>query len=261
MEKKSKNQIEKFLSLENPSEPQIIEAATLLLRLSPQRSKGIYNSALRRPKAMLPWIRTDLKKHLDIHNRGLNRDTVDKYNNETLDRARETLSMVPEGVEDDEDAKWEIPVLGVKGKRADHEKLPEDIKNIFEKNSERWKKMRQIHHQLSVMIKDPGYAACDGNELCFQIRKLDDDQRADWERYDNASQSAEKDNVEVFTDNVKTIQNARTAISRGLARKTQNEESINRLQESVNTLYALKQTLKPETIGKLNALGVVVPTE
>lgn len=68
------------------------------------------------------------------------------------------------------------------------------------------------------------------------------------------------DSVDVFTDNVKTIQNARTAISRGLGRKTPHtEESLQKLQEAVNTLFALKQTIKPETMDKLKAIGISIP--
>ena len=125
--------------------------------------------------------------------------------------------------------------------------------------------MRKMHAQLAQMIARPGYAACDGNELCFQLRQLDTELRNDYERYDSyvAEDKKEKssaDSVEIFTDNVKTIQNARTQISRGVNRKTPHTEaSLQKLQDAVNTLHTLNQVIKPETADKLKALGIVMP--
>ena len=119
------------------------------------------------------------------------------------------------------------------------------------------------------MIAKPGYAPCDGNELCFQMRQIDDALRKDYETYDSwqpsaagqSSEDAKPDSVDVFTNNVKVIQNARTAVSRGLARKTQNEESLKNIQSAVNTLFALKQVVKPVTVEKLKAIGITIPQQ
>ncbi len=254
--------IRKFLQLANPTDEEIREGATMLLRCNPARERAIYNSAMVRPRSMLPWIRTDLKKYLDIRQRGLTTAQVSKYNQETLTRVRESLSIVPDNVENKAP---EVLQVGIKGKRPDHDSLPEWIRSLWEKNAERWKKMRQVHAQLSVMIEKPDYAACDGNELCYQLRNMDDALRNDYQVYDNYDvvlnkTEDTKDYVEVFTDNVKTIQNARTSISRGLGRKTEHTEaSLKKLQEAVNTLFALKQSIKPETIEKLKAIGIIIP--
>ena len=259
-----------FLQLENPTEAQIIEGATLLLQCNPNRERGIYNSAMRRPKAMLPWIRTDLKKYYDIRQRGLTTPEVEKFNNETVGRVEQTLSLVPCGVATEGEDAPVVPLLGTRGMREDHDQLPPDVQAIWERNAERWKKIGRLHFQLAQMIAKPDYAPCDGNELCYQLRMVDDELRNDYEMYDSYVLSDDPsdivdggsatDKVDVFTDNVKTIQNARTAISRGLARKTAHtEESLKRLQDAVNTLLALKQVLKPETTEKLRAAGVSVP--
>ena len=58
---------------------------------------------------------------------------------------------------------------------------------------------------------------------------------------------------------VKAVGKARTAISRGLQRKTQDEKSIAKIQEAVNTLRDLGQEIKPATAEKLKAIGVAVP--
>lgn len=262
-----------FLQLKEPTEAQIIEGATLLLQCNPNRERGIYNSAMRRPKALLPWIRTDLKKYYDIRQRGLTTPEVEKFNKETVALVEETLSMVPDGVaQEGEDGAPAVHLIGTRGIRDDHDQLPDEIKAIWERNAERWKKMSRLHFQLAQMIAKPDYAPCDGNELCYQLRQVDDDLRNDYQIYDSyaiesatpdagtSNDDSKGDSVDVFTDNVKTIQNARTAISRGLGRKTPHtEESLQKLQEAVNTLFAMKQAIKPETMDKLKAVGVSIP--
>ena len=257
-----------FLQLKNPTEAQIIEGATLLLQCNPNRERGIYNAALRRPKATLPWIRTDLKKYYGIRQRGFTTPEVEKFNNETVKRVEQTLSLVPSGVAKEGEDAPAVPILGTRGLREDHDQLPPEVQAIWERNAKRWQQMSRLHYQLAQMIAKPGYAPCDGNELCFQLRKVDDDLRNDYAIYDSyavnpaapVSTGDVPDSVEVFTDNVKTIQNARTAISRALNRKTPHtEDSLQKLQNAVNTLFALKQVIKPETIEKLKALNISIP--
>lgn len=235
----------------------------MLLQVSPH-SRGIYNSAMIRPKSMLPWIRTDLKKHYDIRMRGLTPGTTGAYNDETVRQVKATLSQRPEDVE--EEKAPQVPELGVRGKRADHDQLPDTIKALWEQNSERWKKIRQLHNQLLVMVEKPGYQACDGNELCHTLREADTQLRKAYAEYDSyviipahAEGGEKKDSVDEFTDNMKAIQNARTIITRGLQRKTQTPDSLKKISDAVNTLVALKQVLRPVTVGKLEAIGIKVP--
>ena len=260
MDQQFTNKIQAFLAIESPTDAQIIEGATLLLQCSPQRERGIYNSTLRRPQHMLPWIRTDLRKFLDIRNRGLTTAEVKKYNDETLKLVEETLATVPENVAEEEAADAPTPSTTQLrlGKRADHDTLPDDIKALWTKNAERWKRMRALHTQLALLIAKPDYAPCDGNELCYQLRQLDTDLRNDYQRYDAWQPAPEKPVEEQVADNVKAIQKARTAISRGLAREEQTEETLQKLQEAVNTLMTLKQTLKPDTLERLRGLGISV---
>lgn len=241
----------------------------MLLKCNPNRERGLYNSAMRRPKAMLPWIRTDLRKYYDIRQRGLTTPEVEQFNNETVSLVEQTLSQVPATIGQDSEESPLVPVLGIRGMREDHERLPDEIKAIWERNAERWKKMRQLHAQLAQMIVKPDYAPCDGNELCYMLRQVDSDLRNDYEIYDtfvltpegpDAQEAEPKDKVDAFTDNVKVIQSARTAISRGLGRKTAHTEaSLKKVQDAVNALYALKQIIKPETVEKLKAIGVSIP--
>lgn len=255
-----------FLKKENPTEDEIIEGATLLLRIAPNRHRALYNSAVRRPKAMYPWIRKELQKHYDIRQRGLESKDVEKFNADTVKDVEQSLSMVPEEVEHDDEQTTAVPILGIRGKREDHDSLPAEIQAIWTRNIDRWKKMRELHIQLSAMIAKPDYQPCDGNELCYVLRQTDTDLRNDYEIYDSYQQSSEtvqdpeQDKVEVFTDNVKTIQNARATITRNLKAETPSDKQLQKIQEAVNALVALKQGFKPEMIERLKAVGISIPT-
>ena len=255
--------IYRFLQLENPTDDQIRDGATMLLQVSP-RSRSIYNSAMIRPKAMLPWVRSDLKKHYDIRMRGLTPATTGAYNEEAVRQVEETLSVRPAGVKKEEVP--QVPETGVRGKRADHDQLPDAIKALWENNSERWKKIRQLHNQLLLMVEKPGYQACDGNELCHTLREADTQLRKDYAEYDayviipaKSAGGEKKDSVDKFTDDMKAIQNARTAITRGLQRKGQTPDSLDKIKNAVKALVAMKQTIKPATVAKLEAIGIKVP--
>lgn len=251
------NRIGAFLQLKNPTDEQIKSAATMLLQCNPSRERGIYNSAMIRPQAMLPWIRTDLKKYYAIRMKGLTLDKVPGYNAAAVKVVRETLSFRPEDVESEKAP--QVPVLGVRGRRADHDKLPESVQALWDKNSDRWKTIRQLHNQLLVMVSKPGYQACDGNELCYTLSEADKQLRKDYQKYDTyVVGDGNHDSVDAFTDNVKIIGSARTAISRGLQRKTQTDESRKKIQSAVDTLKSLGQVIKPATVEKIKVIGVNV---
>lgn len=248
------SKIQTFLEIEKPTDDQVKAAAQMLLQIDPGRSRAIYNTAQRRPQAMLPWIRTDLKKHLDIRLRGLQRHEVPAYNQKAVEKVDETLSHRPESAPAEKAPV--VPVTSVIGKRQDHDSLPENIKILWEKNHERWMKMRQLRAQLQTMIATPGYQACDGNELCHTLLEADTALRADYQRYDSYQTG---DGAGSTSDNVKAAQAARTTISRALQRKNHTEKQLEDLQGAVNVLYRLGGTQKDATVKKLQALGVSVP--
>lgn len=253
-----------FLQLENPTEDEIKEGALLLLKVSPNRSRGIYNSAMRRPTYMLKWVRSELKKYYEIRQRGLTSADVEKFNAETVKSVEESLSVAPCTVEQDSEETPAVPIVDVRGLREDHDELPDEIKAIWEKNAERWKRMRAMHAQLSSMIQQDGYAPCDGNELCYQLRKVDSEIRADYELYDSFKKPEETPTVkkskgETVSDNVRLIQKSRTAISRGLSKDKHTEKSLQSIQKAVDVLYSLEQELKNDTVKKLKELGIIIP--
>lgn len=252
MEPKLRQNIEEFLAIADPSDEKIKEAALWLLRISP-KSRAIYNTAQRRPQAMLKWIRADLKKYVGVASRGLERSEVKAYNEKAVTQVRQTLAVRP--VDVNAEKQGAVPEKSIRGKRADHDSLSENIKVLWEKNSERWKKLRQMHEQLLLMTSSKDYEPCDGNELCHVMLQTDADIRNDYKRYDTYKAG----DAGTVADDVKAAGAARTAITRALSRKNNTEEQLEALQDAVNLLYKLGGTQKPATVEKLKALGISIP--
>lgn len=252
MDQNFTNRIKTFLALESPTDEQVREAAVMLLQCDPARERAIYNTAQRRPQAMLPWIRTDLRKYAGIRERGLERHDVPEYNRKAVSQVRESLSVRPVTVEPEKTPL--VSVSSVRGKRQDHDSLPESIKDLWDKNTVRWKKIRQLHAQLMSMVSSPGYQACDGNEICHTLLEADTAMRNDYERYDKYDASGNS-----TADDIKATNAARTTISRALQRKSNSEKQIEDTQDAVNLLFRVGANMKQTTIEKLRALGISIP--
>lgn len=245
-----------FLKKEQPTDKEIIDAAEILLQLDPGRERGIYNSACQRPQSLLPWVRADLQKFYKIRMDGITNAEVGQYVDETEKVVIEDLQQKPEGIES-----VAIPdnpaIVSVRGKRADHDSLPDDIKALWEDNAKRWQKMRELHNQLALMVAKPGYQKCDGYELCYTLRQTDNALRSAYKQYDEYKEPDHPETPEEKAQRiVKEVGAARTCISRTLAKETLADKDVDKLQEAVNTLIENKANIKPETIEKLKAAGV-----
>lgn len=249
-----------FLKKDNPTDQEIIDGATMLLQLDPGRERGIYNSALLRPKALLPWVRADLRKFYQQRMRGFDNNAAKAFNDETVKLVEQTLSTIPEGVAKNEDDAGKATI----GKRSDHDSLPDDIKALWDKNAVRWDKMRKLHAQLAVMVAKPDYQACDGNELCYVLRQTDNALRKDYDTYDTYKVDGGEDpHVETPEEKaqriIKQIQSARTSISRTLKKEQLTDKDIDKLQSAVDILSDNKAEIKTETVERLRAAGVIIP--
>lgn len=251
-----------FLKKDTPTDKEIIEAATMLLSLDPGRERGIYNSTLRRPQSLLPWVRADLKKFYDNRKRGMDNLEAQRFNAETVKLVVEDLKQVPE---DAEAPKEKVSVVTtVRGKRTDHNTLPDNIKQLWENNVKRWKRISELHAQLAAMVAKPDYQSCDGNELCYQLRQADNALRKDYDRYDSykipdGTETHEETAEEKAQRIMKQIQSARTTISRTLKKNQLADKDVDKLQTAVNTLADNNAEIKDETIEKLKAAGVTIP--
>lgn len=73
-----------------------------------------------------------------------------------------------------------------KGKRPDHDQLPEDIQALYTENLSIMQQMRHNRAQLLVIVNTPGLSCPDGEKYPFltELIALDNRYRKNWQAYD-----------------------------------------------------------------------------
>lgn len=168
-------------------ERDVVAGAELLLRLTGNRQ--FYATACVRPDVVHDHVEYELKKHLSIREAGHNTETLRALERGLLSEfsAMEesvVVSVADESTEDDayvERAGEDVHVVR-RGRRVDHDELPEYIQQIVEDNSVRYEQMRVLYNRL-LSMQDA--APCDRKEDIFQLDKLHKEWGAAWKVYDH----------------------------------------------------------------------------
>lgn len=77
-------------------------------------------------------------------------------------------------------------VAKYKGKRDDHDLLPDDIKACYTENATLMKEMRDLHTKLRIKSNDKKYLPCDRYDDLTCLISIKDKYLKNWELYDNA---------------------------------------------------------------------------
>lgn len=196
MDDKLTEQIQHYLNIENKTDEDIIKGATLLLKLN--RNRFYFQRAVASPRYYESNIAYELKKYLRIR---LDRKTMADINRMTADVMPKAKAIIDAGFTVKKKAVLELPVpdgsgdMLKKGKRKDHDRLPVEIAELWNKNAERYKKIKQTYETLKTMIDaEP----CDRYETCSNLVELEKQYRADMQRYDSY----------IITDTDDTLQDA-----------------------------------------------------
>ena len=169
-------------------ERDVVAGAELLLRLTGNRQ--FYATACVRPDVVHDHVEYELKKHLSIREAGHNTETLRALERgllsefQTMEESA-VVSVADESTEDDayvERAGGEAEHVVRRGRRADHDELPEYIQQIVEDNSVRYEQMRVLYNRL-LSLQDA--APCDRKEDIFQLDKLHKEWGAAWKVYDH----------------------------------------------------------------------------
>ena len=168
-------------------ERDVVAGAELLLRLTGNRQ--FYATACVRPDVVHDHVEYELKKHLSIREAGHNTETLRALERGLLS---EFSAMEKSSDEDESDGVSEGDAYAERagedvhvvrrGRRADHDELPEYIQQIVEDNSVRYEQMRVLYNRL-LSLQDA--APCDRKEDIFQLDKLHKEWGAAWKVYDH----------------------------------------------------------------------------
>ena len=71
------------------------------------------------------------------------------------------------------------------GRRADHDRLPAEIRELWDKNGKRWQVIRQAYNELQALLAKEA-KPCDLFDTLELLRTTDEAYRADMARYDAA---------------------------------------------------------------------------
>lgn len=306
------NEISAFLALESPADSDIIAAAELLLRIN--RNHALHQVIVRRPQRMLPKLTYELRKHLRYRMDGLTLQQVNQMQQTVMAETQAILDAGEPETDTEESAAEEggpspstdstteadgtstvdtstsaaggninpqpsTLNLPKRGKRADHDQLPDEIKELWDNNAARYKRMKAIF-ETCKSLEQP----CDRYEYLVQLKESYEAYKADMQRYDSytapaegntedtadtstieTSESAEPthQNSTVNLQTSKSIGNARAYISKNRKKyeelsatdetADQAAELRQKLQERIDTLKACSAAIDPDTLSWLAA--------
>jgi hypothetical protein len=144
----------------------IAEAATVLLKIN--RNKILHQNIIRRNN--VAKLKYELKKIYDFRMK-------ESAIAETAELEKQVAKVVKKTFPEAE----KIEASEKKGKRADHDRLPDEIKAMFLENLNIYPRMRKLHEQLKLL----GNAMpCDRYPFLKELKALDEKLRANWDAYD-----------------------------------------------------------------------------
>lgn len=181
-----------WLRSDHTDDESIRKGAELLLRVN--RNRGLYERILRYPEGGLKKLEYELQKHVNIRLQGYSFDDIQKLDHEitpdikfAIERCaiHQEENAVPESevlphIEKPNGEHWTELTFPFTGKRPDHDNLPEEIQEIWTKNAERWKKIKETYNLLLTLN-----APCDRFEHLQLLKELWYKYREDMCRYDD----------------------------------------------------------------------------
>ena len=260
--------------LETPREERDVrKGAELLLRINGNRH--IYQLAMIRPETAHDHVEADLKKFLRIRLDGHTMESVRQMDSELIPKVQNIITTRQDESEDaPEETDDTAPAH--RGKRSDHNELPEEIRAIYERGGELFEKIKQIFTELQQMENAP---ACDRYEKLKVLKPLVKEYTDGWERYDNYySDMSQEEAVEAVDEapepgnEVKRVSAARKFISTHVAKletllqaETIDEAEVeNERRQIAERMVFIAETggsFKPDFAQRIHALGVdIEPT-
>jgi hypothetical protein len=144
-----------------------------------------------------------------------------------------------------------------RGKRVDHDSLPDDIKALYTENLSLLQAMREDHVQLRRLVNDEKVTCLDAEQYPFlkDIIEKDEQMHKNWQAYDNFGASPEDAEQQLAEDEKKRSLNAfrMLIMCKGQYKKKPTEKKKQQIQE------LLTQIINPseDLIKELKAMGII----
>lgn len=232
------------------------QGALMLLRLN--RNRFLHAHIVR----YADWERLEqeLTKHLRIRLKCLTLRQVAEMEQREMPRIKRTIEQGGPATSGEEEGEGGKPTPH-RGKRADHDNLPEEVQAIYENNGDIFRKMKQLFETLKKMENEQ---PCDRHEYLSILVSLDEQYRANWAEYDSwqpsdASQEDTEKNDAPAT--AKMISAARKYLSinrQKLAELTGEAHDIllAKMQRRVDLILSAGESFDPTYQAELAELGL-----
>lgn len=274
--------IARWLQSDHKSDEMIQQGAKLLLQLNNDRA--MYQRIIRRPQRELSFLEYKLRRFLQLRQDGHTIKDVVKMDREITDQIAAaagtidtggTLPMVVPTVGSGPDS---LPSYVRKGIRPDHDRLPDNIKALWPKNAERWKKIKEAFETCKGLTEP-----CDRYEYLKVLKETWYKYKEDMARYDEYRLTADsKANgaaaPSLTPEQEKELANADSYISKNMPQMQQlvaaakeegfNEDQIKqlenlrkRIQQRVDVLLKYGRTLTEERREQLLQCDIKVTLE
>lgn len=242
----------------SPEERDVAAGAEMLFRLN--RNRWLWRNACTFPKRYNPLIEHELKKHLRIRLDGLTQREVALMERTVVPQAQKSIDEGAPVIDSDTDQ----PEAKYRGKRADHESLPEEIRGLYEVNGDIYFRMKQVFATLKGMAdKQP----CDRYEHLQLLKTLDDRYRENWKTYDDWTPEGADVNPDQTDDAdpmaaAKALSAARKYVSEwakkleSITDEAERSKRVEGIQDRVDLILANGGTFKPDFQQRLEGFGV-----
>ena len=241
---------------------------------------------------MLEHLKYELQKHYDYRIKGLSLDEVRKFDGEVTPLLQKAVDSTADADKLAADVAPHLPFVDAentdsidataiiaKGKRADHDQLPDDIKEIWDANIQRWKRIKELFeackaYQLSCdRFEGLNAANEEFQKMLLTLKTEYYAYKQSMDQYDHAVPGQKEENAETKTDVVisaNAIGNARSYITKNIDKliqlkadgKTEQAEKLQaNIEQRVKTLLDAKAEIKPATLDKIKEAGIVIPAE
>lgn len=268
----------------------IREGAMLLLQIN--NNRHLYQQIMLRPQRMLEHLKYELQKHYDYRIKGLSLDEVRKFDGEVTPLLQKAVDSTADADKLAADVAPHLPFVDAentdsidataiiaKGKRADHDQLPDEIKEIWEANVQRWKRIKELFeackaYQLSCdRFEGLNAANEEFQKMLLTLKTEYYAYKQSMDQYDHAVPGQKEENAETKTEVVisaNAIGNARSYITKNIDKliqlkadgKTEQAEKLQaNIEQRVKTLLDAKAEIKPATLDKIKEAGIVIPAE
>lgn len=228
--------IKKWLDTE-PTQRNLLEGANLLLRVT--RNKILYSNITR-----------NIARHADTIEYHLNKIYKTRLADITHEQVQSMMADVKaiakvRGLENPEGSTKRTELQ--RGKRADHDELPDEIKRLYVDNADILRRMRECHVHLRMIT--PENSTCPDSDRypwAKEIISLDTLYRENWNRYDHYIKGTPVTAVQLVTDPRSESRNAARVIHLLLGKYAANPDDAlaNRIRETYAKIVSPTTTVR-----------------